>query len=481
MLYEICILQFDTEISSCYYSASHTDNISTDEHDSLRDHPAPSHVRGLQSSDSGADLSEFGHAESAGLMADEDDWHKYWLQHGDELIWQSWINKYKPYINPEYFETKKDSSENTLLISSKTNHSSNPCKVYPEPVNNSISNNLETESNDSKDNDKNIPKGCTDSSGESEVFQEQSVSITVTSPAKIDLGTSKKQEIVQKNQMLIRNLSGSDSFEKLSNVQLDGWNQLSPVNIDCGTEIERLLGSRCGSVASSTARTVGTTDSMTNVTRMTVSSVDLSDSSKSSIPSPISSIQSSENSSSEEVEDTMDSDQYWQELWKQHYEEQYLENYNKFVCQRTNATKIITDSQEFNNSSLTLNGSPHFSNSDNTIEDNHSANLLGSSQDSIQFKYEKFIPNNKSSIVGEEMVTGSMEYLMENLEMQDGAEDNPGTSNNKGTSEVNTTESMIQLGMYGLPMSFGKQRKNKRSRDDGEEPPEERSIHLKRR
>lgn len=454
------MLQFDTEISSCYYSASHTDNISTDEHDSLRDHPAPSNVRGLQSSDSGADLSEFGHAESAGcLIADEDDWHKYWLQHGDELIWQSWINKYKPYINPEYFETKKDSSENTLLISSKTNHSSNPCKVYPEPVHNSTSNNFETESKGDKD----IPK--------EEVFQEQSVSITITSSTKLNLDTSKKQEISQKNQMLIRNLSGSDSFEKLSNVQLDGWNQLSPVSIDCGTEIERLLSSRCGSVASSTARTVGTTDSMTNVTRMTVSSVDLSDSSKSSIPSPISSIQSSENSSSEEVEDTMDSDQYWQELWKQHYEEQYLENYNKFICLRTNTTtKAISDSVEFNNSSLTLNGSAHFSNSD-TIEDNQSANLL-SSQDSIQFKY----PNTKPP-VGE----GSMEFLMENLEMQDGTEENPGTSNNKNASETNTTESKIQLGMYGLPMSFGKQRKSKRSRDDGEEPPEERSIHLKRR
>lgn len=133
--------------------------------------------------------------------------------------------------------------------------------------------------------------------------------------------------------MLIRNLSGSDSYDKLNNVQSEGWNPLSPTSNDLEQEHERLLSSRCGSVASSTAKTFATTDSMTNVTHMTVSSVDLTDSSKSSesLSSPISSIQSSDQSSSDEPEETVDSDQYWQTLWINHYDEQYRENYNKFM------------------------------------------------------------------------------------------------------------------------------------------------------
>lgn len=195
-------------------------------------------MKALHSSDSGADLSEYSHQEASGY---EQEWQQYWAQHGEQLIWQSWISKYKTYINPKFLEKYEDT-----------------------------------------------PKA----QGE----------------------TERTQEVAQRNQMLIRNLSGSDSYDKLNNVQLEGWNQLSPTNNDLEQENERLLNSRCGSVASSTAKTFATTDSMTNVTRMTVSSVDLTDSSKSSesLSSPISSIQSSDQSSSEEPEEAADSDQYWQ-------------------------------------------------------------------------------------------------------------------------------------------------------------------------
>ena len=95
-------MQLDTEVVSCYCSASHTDNISTDEHDSLRD----SHTtvtksvlpKGLQSSDSGADLTEYSKNEYDGA------WYKFWAAHGERLIWDSWISKYSAYINPEYLQ-----------------------------------------------------------------------------------------------------------------------------------------------------------------------------------------------------------------------------------------------------------------------------------------------------------------------------------------------------------------------------------------
>lgn len=218
-------------------------------------------MRGLHSSDSGADLSEYSHQETTNY---EQEWQRYWSQQGEELIWKSWIDKYKMYINPEYLDKySEDTQEPQDDI---------------EPI----------------------------------------------------------QEITQRNQMLVRNLSGSDSYDKLNNVQSEGWNQLSPTSNEIETENERLLNSRCGSVASSTAKTFATTDSMTNVTHMTVSSVDLSVSSKNSesLSSPLSSIQSSDQSSSDEPEESMDSDQYWHNLWKNHYEEQYKENYNKFMLSR---------------------------------------------------------------------------------------------------------------------------------------------------
>ncbi|CAG9857604.1 unnamed protein product [Phyllotreta striolata] len=76
--------------------ASHTDNLSTDEHESLREaHNAPS-TRGIQQSDSGTDLNEH-------PVHDIDaDWHRFWSINGEKLIWESWIEKYSHYINPEY-------------------------------------------------------------------------------------------------------------------------------------------------------------------------------------------------------------------------------------------------------------------------------------------------------------------------------------------------------------------------------------------
>lgn len=143
-----------------------------------------------------------------------------------------------------------------------------------------------------------------------------------------------KHELAFKNRMLIRNLSGSDSYDKLQTEISEGWNPLSPASVEGETEAERLLSSRCGSHASSSHRTF---DSMTNVTRMTVSSIDLSQSSKDSNSfSSVSSVRtSSSSSSSDDLDDNNDYEQQWNVLWKKHYEEEYLENYSKFMCSRT--------------------------------------------------------------------------------------------------------------------------------------------------
>lgn len=254
------------------------------------------HFKGLHSSDSGTDLTETKHDyESA--------WQKYWSQHGETIIWKSWIAKYSAYINPEYL----DCSTNVCYECKDDVHCSTD---YSEL---SKLNPAQTKTTRFSFEEKDIKESHEDKS--------------------LETTDSEVQELVSKNRMLVRNLSGSDSYDKLHTEISEGWNPLSPASVDCETEAERLLSSRCGSYASSSHRTV---DSMTNVTRMTVSSIDLSQSCKSSDSfSSVSSVQtSSSSSSSEEIEDT-DYEQQWNVLWKKHYEEEYLKHYDKFVCSRS--------------------------------------------------------------------------------------------------------------------------------------------------
>lgn len=309
------MFQNDPELVSCYYSASHTDNLSTDEHDSVRDSHVSSNrsaiIKSLQSSDSGADLSEY-------IKSDlESAWQKYWTVQGERIIWDSWIAKYRGYINPDYIQQCGDVPED-------------------EPDRNEI---------DKTDVPKKIETKTRFSFDKKEVEKFSDV-ISEPNLSRIDEDKLlEKPDKVQRNHFLIRDLSGSDSYEKLNGEISEGWNPLSPLSIDCEIEAERLLSSRCGSHASSSLRTV---DSLTNVTRMTVSSIDLSESSKTSDSiSSVSSVQSSLSStSSEENCDNFEYEQEWNNLWKSHYEEIYLENYKKFITSQVDCSCLAADLYE---------------------------------------------------------------------------------------------------------------------------------------
>lgn len=292
---------------SCYCSASHTDNISTDEHDSLRDqHVGQPALRGLQSSDSGTDLNEY-------LKHDcELAWQKYWSRNGETIIWKSWITKYSAYINPEYLEYSNSGDDK--IVTQYSADSEDFCEGTGKL------------SEDSK------PSKFSFETKEIEEFtatKESLVAATEHLSLKSGHEIAKKQEIALKNRILVRNLSGSDSYEKLHTDVSEGWNPLSPLSVECETEVERLLSPKCGcgSRASSSLRTL---DSMTNVTRMTMSSVDLSSKNSDSFSS-VSSIQSSLSSSVSDGIEDVEFEEQWNVLWKQHYEEEYLEQYKNFL------------------------------------------------------------------------------------------------------------------------------------------------------
>lgn len=99
------VFQNEGENVSCYCSASHTDTISTDEHDSIRDIQEQLFKGNIHQSDSGADLTDFGKSDI------EIEWNKYWSINGEKFIWESWIEKYSAYINPEYLQHAQENAD----------------------------------------------------------------------------------------------------------------------------------------------------------------------------------------------------------------------------------------------------------------------------------------------------------------------------------------------------------------------------------
>ncbi|KAK9880754.1 hypothetical protein WA026_013077 [Henosepilachna vigintioctopunctata] len=220
------------------------------------------------------------------------EWQKFWSINGEKLIWQSWITKYSAFISPEYL----NSDTSLPNIHNNTN---------PELKNNQASK-----------------------------FAFETTEFT----------TYQKETA----KYLERELSGN---EEVSNDISEGWNPLSPLSIDCGTETEQLLaphgGASAGSYTSSSIRTV---DSMTNVTRMTVSSIDFNKSPSDSLSS-VSSVDSSLSLTSSGKTDE-DNENEWNTEWKKHYEEQYLLQYNKFVAEKDDIADLKMTEEESNSSEI---------------------------------------------------------------------------------------------------------------------------------
>lgn len=297
------------DANSCYYSASasHTDNYcSTDEHEPLIYQTAQ------HSSDSGADISEnaFTHTSRKFTSSDylqsgrnnslpdafggdvlNDAWEIYWSDNGERLIWSSWIDKYSDFIRSDYLKLNIDATDPT------------------DPQNSIKSSSVEQGSCSHSD--------MTIKNPDTEII------VSLCSPA--------------------ANCPSED-----------GWNLLSPASVDNNTwddqlaavnDFDSILSPRCDSVTSSLPLTIGTTDSMTNVTHMTISSYDFASSrvsSQSSESSPdvdsasdMFTIQQNLIDENKQLflgdEDTMDTDQHWQILWQQHFQEQYAHQYQFFM------------------------------------------------------------------------------------------------------------------------------------------------------
>lgn len=483
-------MQAENDANSCYYSASHTEHTdnyySTDEHENFLQHTK------LHSSDSGADLSEKNliekhmesisdeyhrrnskqHIEEDETIEDErqheyqhernnslpelfnDDahqsgWEKYWAKNGERLIWQSWIEKYIDYINPEYLGKDGIPSFGGEPSSAEIHNDGSFSAFSFEPH--------EFES--------------------SAQHRQTSTEIVISPPA---------------------HLSTDDLMGH-------GWNPLSPASVDASTrnqthhnENDNLLSPRCESTTSSIPLTIGeTTDSMTNVTRMTMSSFDFcssrvtSESTPTSTPTDSNSISSfseseesdnpmttrlsadcekllMENKSAEHIPPPTgnDSEDYWQKRWQNHAQEMFVKNYNEFM----EAHRMLQ--QEMSNSFKSDCGF-----------------LPGEGSGKFNKQRRRRSSGRKKKCDSLQRMVANL-HLKTELEKQSQKEKAPtdgsdhptdSTAVHSDSTVVDATEVSLMESL-GLPTTFGRNQgsSNTGDGDDGDDRPENRPITLKR-
>lgn len=377
-------------------------------------------------------------------------WDKYWAKNGERLIWQSWIEKYIDYINPEFLgkdgiPTLEGEPSSAELLNDVTSAFSFDTKGVEM--------------------------------AHSSSHRHNSTEIVVSPPAR---------------------LSTDD-------LMADGWNPLSPASTaDINTqrktlkiEADNLLSPRCESVNSSIPITIdNTTDSMTNVTRMTISSFDFGSSRVSSTSTPTSTPTDSNSvssfSESEESDNPMttrlsadcdkllkdklkdkheeevplptgnDPEVYWEKRWQGHAQQQYVKHYNEFMETHRQLQ------QEMGNSFKSDSGFLPGENSGKFCKQRRKRSSKKKKSESLQRLVANL--NLKSDLAM---------FVQQGDQACDGS-DQPEPSHSDSTI-VDTTEASLMESL-GLPTSFGLRAGTSSSYggNGGDEPPEDRPIAMKR-
>lgn len=258
-------------------------------------------------------------------------WEKFWSEHGEQLIWASWIEKYVDYINPGYLQEAQANEDQKIGVETRER----PVEKYPEQ-NTCFPNQAH--------------KNCELGRSSFEGIFGKSESANCESRLK-DTSSNLSFTFENTHRASVNDKEAEENRTKMVNNELspeagDGWNPLSPFsaeesyyNQQSNGEDERLIAmSRCDSINGSIAKTNATSDSMTNVTKMTLTSSSFDSNSAQSfslVSSVTSSIESNVTSSSSDQENEInseDNDKYWQHLWKENFQLQYQIQYEKFLA-----------------------------------------------------------------------------------------------------------------------------------------------------
>ncbi|XP_063382711.1 trimethylguanosine synthase-like [Cydia fagiglandana] len=448
------------EGASCYCSASHTDNYcSTDEHD-----PAQLHLsHALQPSDSGADLTypdclsdnyklekmdqDYPLTETNENYFSENTWDKFWAVNGERLIWASWIKKYSDYINPNYLDENNELAMDDQNIQKQ--HSADAI--------------FERETDRFKKN-------------EEESMRDRKFSYdSKVNPYK----KKKSNQPVEKND---KNVEGHKD---------DIWLPIRRRR-SC-SENDRMLS----------PRTMAGTDSMTNVTKITLSSYDVTSSHVTSESSPTDDYSVSSSTSDDQtrianidenqdqpLSEELDTEQYWQFLWKKHFGEQYALHYANYL--ESHAQEEIPE--------ITIETLPE-KKVEEKLLDIECENSEGNSQEmptvievqaqvdriKLDDKVSKSRKRNKKS---SSRYLGSVGVLLQNLlkeEQKKNQEETDATEEDQNQGQNDSNQSQNDTGkeadtVDGVTITTPQNVSNNRSvKDDGDdEPPAERAVSLKR-
>lgn len=333
----------DSDANSCYYSASasHTDNYcTTDEHE--RDSGADiSEYHGASTSreifkrshrdDGGKSSSTSVERDLTGCLTDiieerdaKEQWEKFWSENCERLIWTSWIANYSDFISPEYQN------------------------VQPGDDNLTPNNTEEVQTGDSADGDQtgdNFDGAKTDQQAKNNTKQPVSEE---TSPETEQKEINRELYISAEEMPLVGNCETAIVISTCSPTATDS-KAINDSNDD--TRLKEMMDNlglpRCDSVSSSIPLTLNTTDSMTNVTQISLSSYgfcssgitssensQLSESTPSSLSPPFN-FEEDDQTKMQSVNDGDSSDQQWQLLWQEHYQDQYNKHYAQFIAERT--------------------------------------------------------------------------------------------------------------------------------------------------
>ncbi|XP_047993617.1 trimethylguanosine synthase-like [Leguminivora glycinivorella] len=446
------------EGASCYCSASHTDNYcSTDEHD-----PAQLHLsHALQPSDSGADLTypdclsdnyklekmdqDYPLTETNENYMSENTWDKFWAVNGERLIWASWIKKYSDYINPNYLD-----ENNELALDDQ----SIPKQHSADAI-------FEKETDRFKKN-------------EEESMRDRKFSYdSKVNPYK----KKKSNQPVEKSD---KNVDGQKD---------DIWLPIGRRR-SC-SENDRMLS----------PRTMAGTDSMTNVTKITLSSYDVTSSHVTSESTASDDYSVSSSTSDDQNDQTrianidenqdqplseeLDTEQYWQFLWKKHFGDQYALHYANYLESHSQETMP----------EITIDKLPEKKNEEKLL-DVECENSEGNSQEmptviEVQAQVDKIKLDDKVSKPrkrnkkSSSRYLGSVGVLLQNLlkeeqkkaqEPTDGTGDQSQNDTNLSPNDVKEADTVD--GVTTTPQNDINNRSVER--DGGDEPPEERPVSLKR-
>lgn len=421
-------------------------------------------------------------------------WEDFWAKNGEELIWKSWIEKYGEYINPDYFQknTYPTEKENIEKYYQKFEPRKDHADYY-DPFSD-LHNLFSTHSNFA---------GIFSRSNSSSPLKPETV---FSSSSSCSLDESSGEENNDNDIDSIRKIN-TDITQDGDN---DGWNPLSPFSIEetynqhSNAEDEKLL-MRCDSINGSIAKTNATSDSMTNVTKMTLTSssnsnsCDFSYSNSTDFSSP-SIFESSSNdnnttdsSSSKGNQLSTEDEKRWQELWQAHFQKQYQEEYKLFVIKysekepidSTDCNQMDTELSKCANEDPIRNIGNDQSDKQNVVQmDNKTtAQSKVNSIKKINSQY-----NNKEKRYKDKLIAESVGMLIKKLSMSKSEHNQPvdaddGNIHKSEQTQVQTsvtsTESGKGINAYN-DFNFIS-RRNSSDGGDGDEPPENKSITLKRR